>query len=149
MKGDATPVAKVERRRMVGALLFSADRVLLGRRHPDRASHPGVWDMPGGHVDAGERPWDALARELREEIGITPVPARSWRCVREGRAELTIWLATTWSGAVMHLAPDEHAELGWFSRSETRELAFPHPAYPGLIADAFSWVEGRSGLSSP
>ena len=42
-------------------------RILLAR-HPDR--NAGLWEFPGGKVEAGESPEDALVRELREELGI-------------------------------------------------------------------------------
>ena len=44
-------------------------RVLLARRTRDR-DLAGLWEFPGGKVEAGERPQQGLARELREELGI-------------------------------------------------------------------------------
>lgn len=51
------------------ALLTARDRVLVTRR-PAAAPLPGEWQFPGGRVEFGEHPWDALRRELREELGI-------------------------------------------------------------------------------
>ena len=51
------------------ALLTSGSRVLLERR-PDDGSLPGLWQFPGGKVEFGEHPWEALRRELREELGL-------------------------------------------------------------------------------
>jgi 8-oxo-dGTP diphosphatase len=56
--------------RIVTALLRDADRILLCHRSPRRRWYPDVWDLPGGHVEPGEMPGAALARELREELGI-------------------------------------------------------------------------------
>jgi 8-oxo-dGTP pyrophosphatase MutT (NUDIX family) len=58
------------RARIVTGLLRDGDRVLLCHRSPGRRWYPDVWDLPGGHVEPGELPGDALARELREEVGI-------------------------------------------------------------------------------
>ncbi len=44
-------------------------RVLLQQRAPGRAM-AGLWEFPGGKVEAGELPEAALVRELREELGI-------------------------------------------------------------------------------
>jgi len=50
-------------------LLTSGERVLLLRR-PPTGRLPGQWEFPGGTVEWGEHPWDALRRELREELGV-------------------------------------------------------------------------------
>ncbi len=49
-------------------------RVLLARRPPGKAM-AGLWEFPGGKVEAGERPRGALARELREELGLRIPPS--------------------------------------------------------------------------
>jgi 8-oxo-dGTP pyrophosphatase MutT (NUDIX family)/CTP:molybdopterin cytidylyltransferase MocA len=55
---------------VVGAMLWSHRGILLERRSTSARCHPGLWDLPGGKVEAGERPADALRRELHEELGI-------------------------------------------------------------------------------
>ena len=54
------------------ALIVADGRVLLGHRSKDRPTYPGVWDLFGGHVEAGETLEETLARELDEELAITP-----------------------------------------------------------------------------
>jgi 8-oxo-dGTP diphosphatase len=54
---------------VVAATLHSDDRILLCHRSPTRRWFPDVWDFPGGHVEPGEAPLQALARELLEELG--------------------------------------------------------------------------------
>src|SRR5579885_2459951 len=44
-------------------------RVLICRRRPEQ-THPLKWEFPGGKVESGEQPAEALRRELREELGI-------------------------------------------------------------------------------
>jgi 8-oxo-dGTP diphosphatase len=51
------------------ALIDADTRVLLARR-PEGKSMAGLWEFPGGKLDPGETPEDALIRELREELGI-------------------------------------------------------------------------------
>ena len=55
---------------VVACALVDADgRVLIAER-PAGRSMAGLWEFPGGKVEAGERPEDTLIRELKEELGI-------------------------------------------------------------------------------
>jgi 8-oxo-dGTP diphosphatase len=52
------------------ALIDADGRILLAQR-PEGKNLAGLWEFPGGKVESGETPEDALIRELQEEIGIT------------------------------------------------------------------------------
>jgi len=60
---------------VVAAILEREGRVLVCQRRPDQ-SHPLKWEFPGGKVEAGESPEQALARELEEELGIRGAEGR-------------------------------------------------------------------------
>lgn len=51
------------------ALIDADSRVLIAQRPPGKPL-AGLWEFPGGKVEAGERPEDTLMRELKEELGI-------------------------------------------------------------------------------
>src|SRR5947208_2415075 len=55
---------------VVAAALLDADNRVLIAQRPEGKALAGLWEFPGGKIDAGERPEDALIRELREELGI-------------------------------------------------------------------------------
>jgi 8-oxo-dGTP diphosphatase len=54
---------------VVAAIIEREGRILICRR-TSHQSHPLKWEFPGGKVEAGETPGEALARELEEELGI-------------------------------------------------------------------------------
>lgn len=58
----------------VGGLLTHKDRVLVVRRASTDVFLPGLWEYPGGGVEAGESLHQALVRELQEECGLAVVP---------------------------------------------------------------------------
>jgi len=57
------------RKRKEAAPLSGRDRILIGRRKP-QAMLGGLWEFPGGKVEPGESPAEAVRREVREEVGI-------------------------------------------------------------------------------
>ena len=54
---------------VVAGIIAKEGKVLLGER-PEGSSLAGVWEFPGGKLEAGELPEQALIREFREEVGI-------------------------------------------------------------------------------
>ncbi len=54
---------------MVAAIIAHEGRILLVQR-PDDAAMGGLWEFPGGKIEPGETPEAALAREIREELGV-------------------------------------------------------------------------------
>ena len=55
---------------VAAALVDADDRVLIAQR-PAHKALGGLWEFPGGKIEPGERPEQALIRELDEELGIT------------------------------------------------------------------------------
>ena len=115
--------------RTVGALFIGADgKVLLGLRAPSKKVWPQHWDTIGGHVEDGESLEDALIREAREEVGVTPTRFRLIATVKERKPEIYgdalhhIYAVTAWQGGDPANICDEHTELKWFSVSEMRLL---------------------------
>jgi len=116
--------------RTVGALFIRPDgKVLLGLRAPSKKVWPGHWDTIGCRVEDGESLDDALVREAREEVGVTPTRFNLIATVRERQPELYgdalhhIYAVTSWEGGEPANICDEHTELKWFSVSEMRGLA--------------------------
>jgi 8-oxo-dGTP diphosphatase len=126
--------------RIVVALLRDGDRVLLCHRSPRRRWYPDVWDLPGGHVEPGELPGAALARELREELGID-IAVPSGPPVQEVRADtfdMQIWLIEAWTGSPVNVAPDEHDAIAWFTEDALGELSLAHDSYLAMFSKVFA-----------
>jgi 8-oxo-dGTP diphosphatase len=87
---------------VVAAALFDRDgRVLIAQR-PRGKPLAGRWEFPGGKVDAGESESGALARELREELGIKVLAARPFMRLTHAYAErdvqLSLWIVESFTG---------------------------------------------------
>lgn len=115
---------------VAGALIDDDGRVLMHRRPPGKHLE-GLWEFPGGKVDPGEAPPAALARELREELGVLisdshfsprgfafetrdfspPMPPRG--------IVLLLYTCRIWDGEP---APLEGGGLGWFRVGEIDSL---------------------------
>ncbi len=108
----------------VGALLVRDQRVLMGLRAKHK-SFADCWDIIGGHVEPGESAEDALARELREELGVTPLQwsllGSLFFAAAPAPTELLIYSIRSWHG-VPRCANDEHSALRWFRLEEAAQL---------------------------
>jgi len=126
---------------VVGAIIVANRRVLLGYRHPAREYYPACWDVPGGHVEAGEHAHAALQRELREEIGIevdlTERATADFRLVGDDY-DMRLWIVRSWHGQIINRAPLEHAELRWFQRHELASLPLADDRYLELLTRVLS-----------
>jgi 8-oxo-dGTP diphosphatase len=128
--------------RVVAGLAIRQGSVLLCHRTIRRQWCPGVWDLPGGHIEVGETAAAALIRELREELGIIahePLRNRLAHLVI-GDFDMQVWPIDRWSGSPTNMAHDEHDELAWFTAAEALELRLAHDSYPSLITKAIGAV---------
>ncbi|MDQ2808518.1 MAG: NUDIX hydrolase [Chloroflexota bacterium] len=133
----------------VGALVLKragTAQILLGKRTAARAFYPNVWDVPGGHCEAGESPEQTLVRELAEEIGVTPT---AWHKLDElqlttlGQADTLVmhfYAVTRWTGTPTNRQPEEHSEIGWFGIEEACTLDLADPEYPALFRRAIAII---------
>ena len=100
--------------RVVAAALYDrAGRVLIAQRPAGRPL-AGRWEFPGGKLLSGETEPAALARELREELGIEVTAARPFmrlkHCYADRDVELSLWIIERFSGAPASL---DGQQLKW------------------------------------
>ncbi|MCP3787979.1 NUDIX domain-containing protein [Micromonospora sp. A3M-1-15] len=123
---------------VTGALVENG-AVLLVHRSPTRRAYPDLWDLPGGHVEAGESELQALAREMREELGVQIVAESSSRVgdwhagSGEDAVQVGVWHIRDWVGAPTNRAPDEHDDIAWVGISELDGLPLVHGDMAALV----------------
>ena len=86
---------------VVGVLRNAADEYLFAQR-PEGKPMAGYWEFPGGKIEAGETHFQALRRELIEELGITIRNGTPWRTIEHvyphAHVQLHFIIVTEWDG---------------------------------------------------
>ena len=123
------------------ALIDKDGRILIAKR-PDGKSMAGLWEFPGGKVELGETPEQALVRELSEELGI-----KTWNsCLatltfashayEDFHLLMPLFVCRKWEGIVI---PKEEQELKWVYSNELKNYPMP-PADKPLIPILRDWI---------
>jgi 8-oxo-dGTP diphosphatase len=121
---------------VVACALVDADgRILIAQRPPGKKM-AGLWEFPGGKVEAGESPEATLVRELREELGIetksaclAPLTFAS-HAYEDWHLLMPLYVCRRWEGIAQ---PREGQALKWVRAKELRHYPMP-PADLPLIA---------------
>ena len=122
----------------VGAVVHdAAGRLLLIQR--GHAPHRGSWSLPGGRIEAGESPEQAIVREVREETGldVRPGPAVGRVTVpADGVVFDVVDLACVLTDPAAQPVPGDDAAAALFADAATLEAL---PCTPGLVETLRSW----------
>ncbi len=110
----------------VTAAVIEVDgRVLIARRPPGRR-RGGLWEFPGGKLEPGEEPRDALRRELREELGVDAeigeLLVRHVHAYEDFTIELSSYRARLVDGTPQ---AREHDALAWVAPERLADYEFP------------------------
>ncbi len=108
---------------VVGAVVRDGDRVLMAQR-PEGKAQTGLWEFPGGKVEPGETPEEALARECREELLLEIEAPRVITSVIHRYPGMTIRLmlveCRARPGSVP--VPQESQAVGWYRAADMDSL---------------------------
>jgi len=123
------------------ALIDRDGRVLLAQR-PKGKSMEGLWEFPGGKIEPGETPEEALIRELHEELGIdtwssclAPLTFAS-HTYEDFHLLMPLFACRKWEGIVQSL---EGQALKWVRPNQLRDYPMP-PADEPLIPVLRDWL---------
>ena len=112
-------------KRVVAAVIFQDDKILVCQRTRHQTM-PLKWEFPGGKIEEGEQPRDALHRELDEELGIdAKIGQEVSRIVHEypggGSVELRFFLVNEYQGQIENKI---FRDIRWSHRSELSQYDF-------------------------
>jgi len=123
------------------ALIDKEGRVLLAQR-PEGKSMAGLWEFPGGKIEAGETPEQALVRELEEELGINtwesclaPLTFASHK-YEDFHLLMPLFACRKWKGIPTGV---EGQKLAWVRANRLREYPMPAADIP-LIPVLRDWL---------
>ncbi|PIE83453.1 MAG: hypothetical protein CSA09_00845 [Candidatus Contendobacter odensis] len=118
----------------VGIITDKSGAVLISRR-PDGAHQGGLWEFPGGKLEAGETVEMALRRELQEEIGITVQVSKAFLQVEHRYSDKTVLLDVRW---VLTFLGEPYAReaqpLAWVMPTDFHNFTFPAADEPIIAA---------------
>jgi 8-oxo-dGTP diphosphatase len=117
-----------------GAISDARKGILLTRR-ADHLHQGGLWEFPGGKLEAGESPHQALSRELQEELGISPQLARPLIRLRHDYGDrvvvLHVFEVSRFHGTAR---PREDQAMAWVVRERLKEYPMPAADRPIVTA---------------
>ncbi len=122
---------------VVAGVIFRHGLILIARRNPG-GPHGGLWEFPGGKVEPGESPEEALARELLEELGAHVAVLGLMKEVIHSYRHATIrLLAYRCEIAAGEPSPLECAELKWVEPRDLSNYEMPEADGPirNFLAD--------------
>lgn len=100
-------------------------KVFLPKRAATKKFLPGLYELPGGHVDYGEDIVDGLRREITEEFGMTiqagdPFAAFTYKNTIKGSNSIQVIYFATFIEPIKQVTiqPEDHSTYGWFSKDE-------------------------------
>ncbi|MCD8514293.1 MAG: 8-oxo-dGTP diphosphatase MutT [Nitrincola sp.] len=120
---------------VAAAVIYNADGDILIARRPEHKHQGGLWEFPGGKVEADETATHALSRELEEELGIIPLHAESLIQVTHHYPDKSVLLDVFQVSQFRGEATGcEGQPIQWVSPASLADFQFPEANQP--IIDA-------------
>ena len=124
--------------RVVAAIIRDGDKIFATQR--GHGEFKGGWEFPGGKIEAGEAPEEALIREVREELDTEIVVGELVETVEYDYPTFHLSMDCFWAEVVSgKLVLKEHAAARWLTKEELGSVEWL-PADVGLIDKLKDWM---------
>lgn len=129
-------------------------RVFLPRRAASKKFLPGVFELPGGHIEFGEEIVAGLRREIREELGMEvvvgdPFAAFTYANEVKGSHSIEVVYFARFEGGIEGVAldPEDHSEYRWISEGEVDDHFSISDAESRNVKKGFALLRGEKPVT--
>lgn len=114
---------KMKTVKVVAAIIRNQDKIFATQR--GYGEFQGGWEFPGGKIETGETPEEALVREIKEELDTLIVPGRKIACIEYDYPQFHLSMECFWAEIVSgELILKEHKDAKWLSKGELDSVAW-------------------------
>ncbi len=127
---------------VVVGVIPNAHKEILVTQRPSQKSYSGYWEFPGGKKEENESAYQALVRELKEELDIEVLAAEPWRKIKyvypEKIVELDLWIVAHFKRTPKGM---EQQAFQWVALDQLAEIDFL-PANKLILAEVVKRFSG-------
>tara|TARA_Y100001956_G_C4031891_1_gene146660 strand:- start:297 stop:689 length:393 start_codon:yes stop_codon:yes gene_type:complete len=116
----------------VSFIMLNGEEVLLEKRSEYKKTDPGLITIPGGHIEGGETPTEAMKREMNEELNVTPIDFQYLCSLYHPTSEMQLihyFVISHWQGDII---AQEAEQVMWYPMNS---------AQVGIDADRIALAE--------